>query len=137
MSVPQAGDSERVVRDRWKHSSVSFATPLEKCSKLDCATKVLRERDRRTGIHIHLPPILRAIDALCDQCAVFIHDHAAPCPKESLDPAVLALVIAANFKVLEVCALLVSLSVSNVQRPHDQLLLERIDSISRRPRSLW
>ncbi|KAJ5358485.1 uncharacterized protein N7496_010898 [Penicillium cataractarum] len=127
MSVPQAGDTESVGLDRWKNSSVSFATLLEKCSELDCASKVLKERDQRTGIHLHLPPILRAIDALCDQCAAFIHEHPAPCPKESLDPAVLALVIAANFKVLEVCALLVSLSVSNVQRPHDQLLLKRID----------
>ena len=106
---------------------MSFATLLEKCSELDCAAKMLKERDQRTGIHLHLPPILRAIDALCDLCAVFIHEHPAPCPKEYLDPAILALVIAANFKVLEVCALLVSLSVSNVQRPHDQLLLKSID----------
>lgn len=37
------------------------------------------------------------------------------------------LMIAAKFKVVEVCGLLVSIIVSDMQRTHDQLLLKRID----------
>jgi hypothetical protein len=44
-----------------------------------------------------------------------------------LGPVILALVTAANFKVLVVCAVLVSLRRSDVRRPHDQLLLKLID----------
>ncbi|KAJ6184267.1 hypothetical protein N7519_005568 [Penicillium mononematosum] len=81
----------------------------------------------RSPLTQHLVLILRAIDVLCDLCAAFVSENPPPCPKKSLDPALLALVIAANFKVLEVCGLLVSITVSDMQRPHDQLLLKRID----------
>lgn len=106
---------------------MSFPILLENCSELDRAAKMLKERGQRTGIHFHLPHILHAIDALCDLCTAFVYEDPAPCPKELLDPVILALVIAANFKVLVVCAVLVSLRFSDVQRPHDQLLLKLID----------
>jgi hypothetical protein len=88
---------------------------------------MLKELDQRSALAQHLVLILRAIEALCDLCAAFVSENPPSCPKKSLDPALLALVIAANFKVLEVCGLLVSITVSNMQRPHDQLLLKRID----------
>ncbi|THC99475.1 hypothetical protein EYZ11_001024 [Aspergillus tanneri] len=125
-SVPNSGDSRRG-GDSWENSSVSFAALLEKCSELDQAADILKDREQWTAINHHLIPVLRAIDALCDLCAAFIAEHPTPCSKELLDSALVALVIAANFKILEVCGLLVSISVSDVQRPHDQLLLKRID----------
>lgn len=88
---------------------------------------MLKDQDQRAALAQHLVLILRAIDALCDVCAAFVSEHPPPCSKSLLDPAILALVIAANFKVLEVCGLLVSITVSEMQRPQDQLLLKRID----------
>lgn len=120
-------DGRSVDWNRWDQASVSFATLLEKCSELDQAVYMLKDRDQRSALTQHLVLILRAIDALCDLCAAFVGEHPPPCAKKSLDPALLMLVIAANFKVLEVCGLLVSITVSDMQRPHDQLLLKRID----------
>lgn len=120
-------DGRSVDWDRWDQASVSFATLLEKCSELDQAVCMLKGRDQRSALTQHLVLILRAIDALCDLCAKFVGEHPPPCAKKSLDPALLMLVIAANFKVLEVCGLLVSITVSDMQRPHHQLLLKRID----------
>ncbi|OQE32991.1 hypothetical protein PENFLA_c001G01722 [Penicillium flavigenum] len=126
-SFPRYGDTRSVDWDWWDQASVSFATLLEKCGELDQAADMLKGIDQRSALAQHLVLILRAIDALCDLCAAFVSENPPPCPKKSLDPALLALVIAANFKVLEVCGLLVSITVSDMQRPHDQLLLKRID----------
>lgn len=124
------GDSTNIDWDRCENASVSFSKLLEKCSELDRSADMLQEQDhhhqRTTITHHHLPPILRAIDALCELFAASIDEHPAPCRKASLDPALLALVIAANFKILQVCSLLVSISVSETQTPHVQLLLKRI-----------
>lgn len=120
-------DGRSVDWDRWDQASVSFATLLEKCSEPDQAVCTLKDRDQRSALTQHLVLILRAIGALCDLCAKFVGEHPPPCAKKFLNPALLMLVIAANFKVLEVCGLLVSITVSDMQRPHDQLLLKRID----------
>ncbi|KAJ5551248.1 hypothetical protein N7461_005946 [Penicillium sp. DV-2018c] len=108
-SLPRYGDTRSVDWDRWDQMSVSFATLIRKCGELDQAADMLNSEGARPA------------------CAAFVSENPPPCPKESLDPALLALVIAANFKVLEVCGLLVSITVSDMQRPHDQLLLKRID----------
>ncbi|KAL4971256.1 hypothetical protein BDW66DRAFT_155834 [Aspergillus desertorum] len=118
-------------RDSWGSASVSFATLLERCTDLDRAADVLKERDNLQHMAVdelhRLASVFRAIDVLCELCASFIAEHPVPCPKESLDPALLALIIAVNFKVLEVCGMLVSIGINGVQKPHDQLLLKRID----------
>lgn len=119
VSVACPGDSTS-----HENSSVSFARLLEKCSELEQSAGMLNERDQSTINHI--APIPHAIDALCDPCATFIDNHSAPCRKEPLDPALLALAIAANFKILQVCGLLVSISTSDAQRPHTQMPLKRI-----------
>ena len=72
--------------DQWHQASVCFATLLQKCSGLDRAVYMLKDRDQRSALTQHLVLILRTIYALCDLCATFVGEHPPPCAKKSLDP---------------------------------------------------